>query len=143
MLPVTFVKLSEKPKTVFLTKLAAPCIGCFVRHGHVRACGATYLRDADTEFPIAVHDNTIERLIEDIRHSGADVREQADRVTDEICRAQDTVELTEDLLSVVIYDTGLDVRHTQAHVFDGERVELQRRVVDVSDGHGYRVDDDG
>lgn len=101
-----------------------------------------YLRDANSELTIAVHDNSIERLIEDIRHARADVSEQAYWVTDEICRTQDAVQLTQDLLPVVVDDTRLDIWDTQAHVFDGKGVELQRRVVDVSDGHGDSIDDD-
>ena len=87
---VNFVKLSEKPKTVFLTKLAAPweCVS----EANSR-CQPTwpYLCDTNPDIFVAMHDHSVERLIEDIRDSGADIGEETNRVSNEVCRTEDPV----------------------------------------------------
>lgn len=87
--------------------------------------------------------DTMEWLVEDILHTGADVREQADGVANEVGREEDTVELAEHLLAVVVYNTRLEVGHRQAHVFDSERIHPEGCVVDVADSHRERVEYDG
>jgi len=101
---VNFVRLSEKPNTVFFTKLAAPCgvLGC-----EVIVHRDTYFGDANPKFPVTMDDHTVERFIEDIRDTRTDVREQPDGVANEIRRPENTVELAKDFLFVVVHDTRL------------------------------------
>ena len=117
---VNFVKLSLTPKTVFLTKLAAPChnkrgSGSFVH---------PYLGDSDAQFGIAVHDHPVERLIEYVRDARAHIREQSNRIADEISGAQDTIELAEYVLTIVVQDARSQLGWRQAHILDGQSVHL-------------------
>lgn len=73
---------------------------------------------------ISTHDDTVERLVENIGYSGADVREQADGVADEICGAEDAIELAEDLLPVMILNTVLQIGQGEAHVLDSKCIHL-------------------
>lgn len=88
-------------------------------------------------------DNTVERFIKDVCDSRTDVREQANRVSDEICRSNNAVELTEDLLFIVVHDTRLQVGCSQTHVLDSERVHLQRSIINITDSHCHSVEEDG
>ena len=38
-----------------------------------------------------MHDHSVERLIEDIRDSGADIGEETNRVSNEVCLTEDPV----------------------------------------------------
>ena len=88
-----------------------------------------------------MHDHAIERLIEDIGHAGTDVREESNRVPDEVSCTKDAIQLTENFLSVVMHDTFLKVWQSESHVFDSQCVHLQRCIIDVPDGHSNRVED--
>ena len=94
-----------------------------------------YLRNANANVLVAVHDGSIEWFVEDVCYARADVGEQTDGVPDEVRRAQDAVQLAEHLLAVMVHDALLEVWKGQAHVLDCQRVHLQRCVVDVPDGH--------
>lgn len=87
--------------------------------------------------------NTIERFIEDVCDARTDVCEQPDGVADEICRPEDTIELTKDFLFVVVHDTRLQIGRSQTHVLDSQRIHLQWGVVDIADGHRHRVEEEG
>jgi len=52
------------------------------------------------------------------------VREQADRVANEIRGSQDTIKLAKDFLFVVIDDTCLQVGCSQTHVLDSQGIHL-------------------
>lgn len=120
---VNFVKLSEKPNTVFFTKLAAPCV--FVRSSSSHAAKVlNYFGNTDAKFSVPVDDNTVEWFIEDVSDPGTDVSKQPNRVSDEICRSDDTVKLTEDLLFVVVHNTRFQVGCSQTHVLDSQRIHL-------------------
>ena len=69
-------------------------------------------------------DNAVERFIEDVCNTRADVREQPDGVADKICRPENTIELAKDFLFVVVHDTRLQVGCSQTHVLDSQRVHL-------------------
>jgi hypothetical protein len=82
---VNFVTLSEKPNTVFFTKLAAP-------YTTIRLLGkktgtSSYFRNSYTKLLVAVHHSTIERFIKDICHSGTDVCEETYWISNEISGA--------------------------------------------------------
>ena len=100
-----------------------------------------YLRDTNADLLVAVHDCPIEWLVKDVGDAGTDVREESDRVTDEVSRTKDAIQLTENFLSVVMHDTFLKVWQSESHVFNSQCVHLQRCIIDVPDGHGNRVED--
>lgn len=104
---VNLVTLSERPNTVFFTKLAAPW-------GTVRASKKgnrkLYLGNTDAQFFIPMHDNTVIWGVKDICDPRANVREQANWISYEISRAQDAIELPQHILSVVIRNACLQFR---------------------------------
>lgn len=63
------------------------------------------LSDPDANFLVAMHDHAIEWLVEDVGDTRADIGEQSHGVANEIRRAKDAVQLSQDLLPVVIHDT--------------------------------------
>lgn len=54
-----------------------------------------------------MHNNAVVRFIEYISNSRADIGEQANGVSYEISGTEYAVELSEDILTVVIYDASL------------------------------------
>ena len=87
---VNLVTLSLTPNTVFLTKLAAPCY----KLRRVRAIQKrTDLCYSNTQLSVSMHYHPLERFIENIGHTRADISEKSNRVTDEVCGTQYAVEL--------------------------------------------------
>ena len=78
---VNLVTLSLKPKTVFLTKLAAPY---HCSKGVRLEAGNSNLCNPDAQFFIPMNDNTMERFVEDVCNTGADVGKEPDWGPDEI-----------------------------------------------------------
>jgi hypothetical protein len=104
---VNFVMLSESPKTVFLTKLAAP----WTEFRQIMDPEVTllYLCDADTELCVSMHYRTIQWFIKKIGDSRTDVGEEPNRIANEIGRPQYPIELAEHILAVVISDATLEL----------------------------------
>lgn len=45
----------------------------------------THLSEAYAQFTISMHDYALERLIEDVCHARADIGEEANRISNEVC----------------------------------------------------------
>ena len=102
-----------------------------------------YLCNAYAQLSVTVHYYSLVWLIENVCNTRADVGEQSNRVSEEVSRTQDSVQLPDHFLSIVINDPLLQDRHRQSHIFDRKKVHLEWGVVDVADGHGECVEDDG
>jgi len=91
---------------------------------------------------MAVHDDTLNRLVEDVLDTRADVVEQAHRISKEVCRPQHPINLGHKLLSVVQNDSFLQRGHGQTRVVDDQSVEADWRSVDVTERHSQCVEEE-
>lgn len=103
----------------------------------------THLRNANPELFITVNNNALEWLVEDICHPRAHICEEANWIPNEICWSQNSIKLTEYILSIMISDSTLQLRHRQSHVLDCKCIHLKRSIIYVSDCHRQSIDDDG
>lgn len=88
-----------------------------------------------------MHNNALERLVEDICNPRADIGEKADGISDEIGGSQNPIQLAQDFLAIVIENAVLEVCCGQPHVLDSQCVHLQRGVVDVPYSHRQGIQD--
>lgn len=99
MLLVNLVMLSVMPNTVFLAKLVAPC------GRQLSSIIGAYSCNAKSNILVAMHDDALVRLVEDVGHTGADIVEQANWIAEEVRRTQHTIDLRHELILVVQHHT--------------------------------------
>lgn len=87
-LPVTLVKLSVIPKTVFLAKLEAPWARGrehqVVFSYQTYPIWFTHSCDTNTQIAMPMLNDSLNRLVKDVLNTRADVVEQSDRISKEI-----------------------------------------------------------
>lgn len=92
-----------------------------------------------------MHHNPLIRLIKDILHSRTNIIEQPHWVTQEIRRSQYSIQLRDELFSIMEDDPFLQRGDGDSSVVNEEGVETDRGGVDVAEGHseGVEEEDDG
>lgn len=91
-----------------------------------------YPCDPDTQITMSMHDDTLDRLVKDVLNTRADVVEQSDRVAQEVGGTKYSVDLGDELFSIMQDDALLQRRHRQSSVVDDQCVKPNWRSVDVS-----------
>lgn len=87
-----------------------------------------------------MHNNAVVWCVKDVCNPRTHIREEAYWIPNEIGGTENAVQLPQDVLTVVVCDTTLELRYCQSHICDGESVELKRCVIDIPQCHCQRVD---
>jgi hypothetical protein len=94
-----------------------------------------YLGYPNPEFFVTVHDNAIEWLVENVGNPRTDIRKKSDWIANEISRTKNSIKLAKNVLSIMIGDSALEFRQGESHILDGERIQLERSIIDVTQSH--------
>lgn len=99
-------------------------------------------RDPYPQILAPIKHNTIVGLHEEILNTARNIRKQTNRIPQEICAAENAVDLRAESLGIVECESFLQDGERESDVFDDEGVESDWGVVDVSKSHGESVDEE-
>ena len=86
-----------------------------------------------------VGDEALVRLIEDVRNTRADIVEQADRISKEVCRADHNMQLAQRFLHVVALDAADECIDRNTSIFQYQSIVANWCIVDIADGHREHI----